>query len=72
MNNMKVLALILIVGGGLGLVYGGFSYTRETHSTDIGAMHLEMKESQRVNIPIWVGLGALLGGGLLFVVARKA
>ncbi len=72
MDTVKILALILIVGGGLGLVYGGFSYTKATHTTDIGPLHLEMKERQRVNIPLWAGLGALIGGGLLLVAPRKA
>jgi TRAP-type C4-dicarboxylate transport system permease small subunit len=72
MDALKILALILIVGGGLGLIYGGFSYTKETHSTDIGPVHLEVKERERVNIPLWAGLGALIGGGLLLVVPRKS
>jgi TRAP-type C4-dicarboxylate transport system permease small subunit len=71
MDALKILALILIVGGGLGLLYGGFSYTKETHSTDIGPVRLEMKEKQRVNIPMWAGLAALIGGGVLLVVPRK-
>jgi hypothetical protein len=72
MDGLKILAIILIVGGGLGLVYGGFSYTKETHSTDIGPLHLEVKEQERVNIPLWAGLAALIGGGLLLVVPRKS
>lgn len=72
MDAFKILALILIIGGGLGLAYGGFSYTRETHSTDIGPVHLEMKEKQRVNIPLWAGLAAVIGGGLILVVPRKS
>ncbi|NHA14648.1 hypothetical protein [Thioalkalivibrio sp. XN279] len=72
MDAFKILALILIIGGGLGLAYGGFSYTRETHSTDIGPVHLEMKEEQRVNIPLWAGLAAVIGGGLILVVPRKS
>lgn len=72
MNALKILAIILIIGGGLALAYGGFSYTRETHSTDIGPMHLEMKETQRVNIPLWAGLAAVIGGGLILIVPRKA
>lgn len=72
MDALKILALILIVGGGLGLVYGGFSYTKETHTTDIGPLRLEVKDTQRVNIPLWAGLAALIGGGVLLVVPRKA
>lgn len=71
MDALKILAIILIVGGGLGLVYGGFSYTKETHTADIGPLQLSVKDKQRVNIPLWAGLGALIGGGVLLVVPRK-
>jgi TRAP-type C4-dicarboxylate transport system permease small subunit len=72
MNALKLIALVLIVGGILGLAYGGFSYTKETHSTDIGPLHLEVNEKQRVNIPLWAGLAALIGGGVLLVVPSKS
>lgn len=72
MNPLKLIALILIVGGVLGLAYGGFSYTKQTHSTDIGPLHLEVKEQQHVNIPLWAGLAALIGGGVLLVVPSKS
>jgi TRAP-type C4-dicarboxylate transport system permease small subunit len=72
MNSLKLIALILIVGGILGLAYGGFSYTKETHSTDIGPLHLEVSEKQRVNVPLWAGLAALIGGGLLLVVPSRS
>lgn len=71
MDALKLLALVLIVGGALSLVYGGFSYTKETHGTDIGPLRLEVKEKQRVNVPLWAGLGALIVGGLMLVVPRK-
>lgn len=71
MNGLTSLALVLIIGGGLGLAYGGFSYTKETHTADVGALHLSVDEEQRVNIPMGVGLGALLLGGVLLVVGRK-
>lgn len=72
MNALKILALILIVGGGLALVYGGFTYTKETHTTDIGPLHLEVQDKERVNIPLWAGLAALIGGGVLLVVPRRS
>lgn len=72
MNALKVLAILLIVGGVFGLAYGGFNYTKETHSTDIGPLHLEVKEEERVNIPLWVGIGAVVGGALLLLgMSRK-
>lgn len=58
--------------GALGLGYGGFSYTSETHTADVGALHLSMDEKQRVNTPVWLGIGSLVLGGALLLLGRKA
>jgi len=71
MSSTKIAALVLMALGVLGLVYGGFSYTRETHEANIGPLNLTVKDKERVTIPTWVGLGALLAGGALFVASRK-
>ncbi len=71
MNALKVLALALVIGGGLGLAYGSFSFTKETHTADIGSLHMSVDEKERVNIPVWAGLGAILIGGLLLAVGGK-
>jgi hypothetical protein len=71
MNTLRLIALTLIIAGGLGAVYGGFSYTKETHTADIGPLHLQVREQERVNIPLWVGLGAMAAGLLVLVMARK-
>ena len=63
---MKLAGLILVVAGVLALAYGGFTYTKETHRADLGPIHLEVKEKETVNVPIWAGAVALaLGIGLL-------
>jgi len=72
MSAQKILAIVLIVGGALALAYGGFSYTKETHNADIGPVHLAVAETERVNIPVWGGVGALVLGGLLLVVRGKS
>jgi hypothetical protein len=67
MNAIKVLAIVLIVAGILGLVYGGFTYTKETHETKLGPIELSVKDNQTVNVPVWVGVGGIvIGGGLLY------
>ncbi len=71
MNGLRGVALALIVAGVLGLTYGGFTYTKETHKADIGSLHLSVDEEQRVNVPIWLGIGALVFGGILLLVGRK-
>jgi multidrug transporter EmrE-like cation transporter len=70
MNAVKMLAVVLIVAGGLGLIYGGFSYTKETHQTKIGPIELSVKDTERVNVPIWAGVAAMVAGVILLV-ARK-
>jgi hypothetical protein len=67
MNAIKILAIALIVAGVLGLVYGGFTYTKETHETKLGPIELSVKDKQTVNVPVWVGVGGIvIGGGLLY------
>jgi multidrug transporter EmrE-like cation transporter len=72
MNSLKIAALVLIVAGVLGLAYGGFSYTRQTHEMKIGPIEMSMQERQTVNVPVWAGVGAILiGGALLLFGGRK-
>lgn len=72
MNSIKVVAVVLIVAGILGLAYGGFSYTKETHQATIGPFQMSVNEKQTINIPVWAGIGAMvLGGGLLFMAGKK-
>jgi hypothetical protein len=52
------------------LAYGGFSYTKETHNTKIGPIELSVKDKETVNLPIWVGVGAI-AAGLVLLFARK-
>jgi hypothetical protein len=66
MNAVKMFAVVLIIAGGLGLMYGGFSYTK----AKIGPIELSVKDTERVNVPIWAGVTAMLAGVILLV-ARK-
>jgi hypothetical protein len=71
MNAVKIAAIVLIVAGVLGLVYGGFSYTKETDVVKLGSLELSVKEKQNVNIPIWGGVGAIVIGGALMLFGSK-
>ena len=57
MNAVRLLAIVLLVGGTLGLVYGGFSYTKDTTAVKLGPLELSVKEQKQVNIPLWAGIG---------------
>ena len=73
MNSIKTIAIALIIGGLLALTYGGFSYTKETHVANIGPIHMEVDEKQRVNIPLWAGVVAVIAGVVLLgSAARKS
>jgi len=71
MSGIKIAAIVLIVAGILGLAYGKFSYTKETHETNIGPFELSVKDRETVNVPVWAGVGAIVVGGLLLVVPTK-
>jgi TRAP-type C4-dicarboxylate transport system permease small subunit len=71
MNTTRLIAIVLIVAGVLGLVYGGFSYTKDTTAVKIGPVELSVKERETVNIPMWAGIGAIVIGGLLLVLGNK-
>jgi hypothetical protein len=71
MNPIKLVAIALIVAGTLGLIYGGFSYTRNTTVVKIGPVELSAKEKKTVNIPLWAGVAAIGVGGLLLVFGSK-
>jgi uncharacterized membrane protein YidH (DUF202 family) len=71
MRPMKIAGIVLIVAGALGLVYGSFSWTRETHEAKLGSIELSVKERQSVNIPVWDGVGAIVIGGVLLLLGNK-
>lgn len=72
MNAVKLVGVVLIAAGLAGLLYGGFSFTRETHEIKLGPIELSVKEKQAVNIPMWAGVGAIvIGAGLLLIGGKK-
>ena len=73
MNALKITALIMIIGGVLGLAYGGFSYTKDTQQVKLGPIEMSVKEKERVNVPVWAGAGlVILGSGLLIIESKKS
>jgi hypothetical protein len=72
MNALKIVALALIAAGVLGLMYGGFTYTKKTDEAKIGPFEMAVKEKETVNVPVWAGVGAIVvGAALLLVGGRK-
>jgi uncharacterized membrane protein len=71
MNAVKIAGIVLIVAGVLGLVYGNFSYTKETHRAKLGSIELSVKDKETVNVPVWAGVGAIVIGGVLLLFGSK-
>lgn len=71
MNPIRLVALVLIVAGALALLYGGFSYTKDTTAVKLGPLELSVKEKQNVNVPVWAGIAAVVVGGVLLVAGGK-
>ena len=65
MSIAKIIGIILIAAGTAGLVYGGFTYTKEWHDLKLGPLQLSVKEKETVNVPVWAGVGAIAVGALL-------
>ena len=73
MGGLRMVALALIVVGVLALAYGGFTYTKATHRSKLGPIEISMDEKERVNVPVWAGVAAIVAGsGLLLTGGRKS
>jgi hypothetical protein len=71
MSKIKIMAVILIIAGTLGLVYGQFTYTKETHKAKLGPLEIQVKEKETVNVPTWAGIGAITAGVILLLTNKK-
>ena len=72
MNKIKIVGVTLILAGLLGLAYGSFSYTKETHEASLGPIQLSVKEKETVDVPFWASVGAIVVGGALLLFGGKA
>jgi hypothetical protein len=71
MNSAKIIGIILIVGGVLGLVFGGFSFTKQTEKASIGPISLTVQEKETVNVPLWASIIAIAAGAAVIMVGVK-
>lgn len=71
MNGTRIIGIVLLVAGALALVYGGFSYTDEETAAKVGPLELKVEQQETVNIPLWAGIAAVLGGGVLVLLPGR-
>jgi hypothetical protein len=68
---LKILGVLCLAAGVLIFVYHGFSIPRQREGK-LGPIEVRMNQSERVDIPNWVGVAAVTaGGGLLLWSGRR-
>ena len=70
MGAARILGIILLVAGLLGLAYGHFEYTKETHEAQFGPFKFSVAEKETAVIPSWVSVAAIVAGVVLLVVRK--
>ena len=74
-KNMKatqIIGIVLIAAGVMGLIFGGFSYTKDTTALKVGPIELKIQEKESIAIPVAAsGLAIALGAFLLFAGRTK-
>lgn len=71
MNTIKIIGIVLIIAGALGLGYKSFSYTKDTEAVKVGPVEMTVEEKQTVNIPVWAGTGAIVLGSLILLLGNR-
>ena len=67
----RIAGVLLIAAGALGLAYGKFSYTRDTHRANIAGFELSLKDKDTVEVPAWVAGSSVAAGTLLLLLGRR-
>jgi len=67
---MKLVGIILIVLGVLGLAYGGITWTRKEKVVDLGPVEVTRTEHERLPLPPIVG-GICLVAGVALVLSGR-
>jgi hypothetical protein len=67
----KVIGIILIALGLVGLAWGGFTYTTREKVVDLGPIHASRDKTHSVPLPPIAGAASLIGGIVLLAAGRK-
>ena len=67
MSTTKIIGILLVIAGALGLIYGGFTYTKDTHTAKLGPLSISVQEKETVMVPVIASVGALALGLFLII-----
>jgi hypothetical protein len=68
---MKIIGLVLIGLGIIGILYGGITYTKREKIIDIGDLEASVDTKERIPLPPVAGGLAILAGAILIVMDRR-
>ncbi len=71
MTAARIAGIVLIVIGLVGLLWGGFSWTREKTVVDLGPIQARTEERRTIPIPPVAGGIAVVAGIVLLVVPGR-
>jgi uncharacterized membrane protein len=71
MKPIAWVGIILVILGGLALIYQGFGYTHQEKVLDVGPLHATAEKHDRISIPPVVGGLVLVGGIVILIFAAK-
>ncbi len=70
----KLIGVLLVALGIIGLVYGEITYTKDRDTAELGSLEITLKDEEEIRIPPVVGVVLIAGGVLVFlseVVTRR-
>jgi hypothetical protein len=68
---MKLLGIVLIVLGVVGVLYGGFTWTTKDKVVDLGPVEVTKNETHSVPLPPIAGAVSLIAGTALIVMSGR-
>jgi hypothetical protein len=71
MRPNTIIGLLLIAGGLVALLMGGFSYTKSEKVLDVGPLEATVERKERVPVPPILGGIAMAAGVALLLVGNK-
>ena len=67
MSVARIIGVLLIAAGVMGLLYGGFSYTKESHTAKLGPLAITVQDRETVMIPVVASVGSIVLGVFLLL-----
>ena len=68
---MRMIGILLIVIGAVGVIWGGVTYVKDRDTTHLGPVDIVVEHKDRVSMPPVAGVAALVAGGLLVGVSSR-